>query len=329
MRTDRSWRSPVLSPAGRCARANHPLPPGTHRLQLFTASCPSAEVKTRAVEGDKSWADGPDDTSMWLLSAIRRRLASETFGSEIFLAVGGVFLVVGILDLRETRRVRAEGELARGKVTGRHRSGGRSTGYSLDVEFQTRAGVGVRLTQSVGRSRYERTRPGDTVPLHYLPSDPAVMKIGATPQLDPRGFIASLSTFILAGVIYLLGKRRKARPAVQITPSPIRPRQKLIVMLVAAGLGVALPFFLIPRLPPRGRHEYLLEGQVLSIALDRKEASIKHDAVNGLGPATTMSYNVPNAGELAALKPGALITATLVVVRDDTHLEDIKVVAAR
>ena len=91
-----------------------------------------------------------------------------------------------------------------------------------------------------------------------------------------------------------------------------------------------MAFFLIPRLPPRGRHEYLLEGQVLSIALDRKEASIKHDAINGFSPATTMSYNVPDAGELAALKPGGLITATLVVVRDDIHLEDIKkVVAAR
>jgi hypothetical protein len=129
---------------------------------------------------------------MWALTAIKRRLASKTFGSEIFLVVGGVFLVVGILDLRETRRVLAEGDLARGKVTGRHRSGGRSTDYSLDVEFQTRAGVLVRLTESVGRVRYERTKPGHTLPLHYLPSDPSVMKIGAKPQLDPRGFGMSL-----------------------------------------------------------------------------------------------------------------------------------------
>ena len=73
-----------------------------------------------------------------------------------------------------------------------------------------------------------------------------------------------------------------------------------------------------------------MEGQALSIALDRKEASIKHDAINGFRPATTMAYNVPDAGELAALMPGDLITAILVVVRDDIHVEDIKnVVAAR
>ena len=110
----------------------------------------------------------------------------------------------------------------------------------------------------------------------------------------------------------------------------MRPRQRLIFMLVTAGASIALALFLIPRLPPRGRHEYLVEGQVLSIAADRKEASIKHDAIYGFRPATTMSYNVPDAGELADLKPGDFITATLVVVRDDIHLDDIKkVVAAR
>src|SRR5262245_59973164 len=131
---------------------------------------------------------------MWAFTAIERRLASKAFGSALFVTVGGVFLVVGILDLHDTRRVLAEGELARGKVTGRHRSGGRSTDYSLDVEFQSRAGVHVRLTESVGRGRYERTKPGDTVPLHYLPSDPSVMKIGSEPELDPRGFLMSVTS---------------------------------------------------------------------------------------------------------------------------------------
>jgi hypothetical protein len=41
-----------------------------------------------------------------------------------------------------------------------------------------------------------------------------------------------------------------------------------------------------------------------------------------------MSYNVPDAGELVDLKPGDRITATLVVVRDDIHLDDIEKVAA-
>jgi hypothetical protein len=302
---------------------------------------------------------------MWALAAIERRLASKTFGSALFLTVGGVFLVVGILDLRETQRLLAEGELARGKVIGRHWSGRKSRPYSLDVELQTRAGARVTMAESVGRGRYERTKPGDTVPLHYLPSDPSVMKIGAKPQPDPVWFVMSLGLFIAAGAYYLVGKRREALQSVQTAPSHLdeqhgaraqqstlraqpwlarlrgreldemfegrehmRLRQMLILVLVGTGTATALAFFLIPRLPPRGRHEYLLEGQVLSIALDRKEASIKHDAINGFRPATTMSYYVPDAGELADLKPGDLITATLVVVRDDIHLDDIKKVVA-
>ncbi len=41
-----------------------------------------------------------------------------------------------------------------------------------------------------------------------------------------------------------------------------------------------------------------------------------------------MSYNVPDAGELVDLKPGDLITAILVVVRDDIQLADSKKVVA-
>jgi Cu/Ag efflux protein CusF len=83
-----------------------------------------------------------------------------------------------------------------------------------------------------------------------------------------------------------------------------------MVSAVLLGTGAAIAFgaFLRPNAPPRGRDEYLLAGQVLSIALDRKEAHIKHDAINGFRPATTMSYNVPDGGRLADLKPGDLIT---------------------
>jgi len=269
---------------------------------------------------------------MWALTAIERRLASKAFGSAVFLIVGGVFLVVGILDLRETQRLQTEGELARGKVIGRHWSA-RGRPYSLDVELQTRAGVRVTLAESVGRGRYERTKPGDTVPLHYLTSDPSVMKIGAKPQPDPVGFFMSLCAFIMAGAIYLANKRwPMPSPAERRSPpwTQTQSRHMVILILAVAGAAAALPFLLLRNAPPRSRHEYLLEGQVLSIALDRQEASIKHDAINGFRPATTMSYNVPDAGKLADLEPGDLITATLVVVRDDIHLDDIKkVIAAR
>jgi Cu/Ag efflux protein CusF len=191
------------------------------------------------------------------------------------------------------------------------------------------------------------------------------MKIGAKPNSDPVWFVMSLGLFVAAGGYYFVGRRRGALQSIQTAPNHLgeqhgaqaqqrslraqpwlarlrgreldempggrehmRLHQKLAVVLVGTGTAIALAFVLIPNLPPRGRHEYLLEGQVLSIALDRKQASIKHDAINGFRPATTMSYNVLDAGELVDLKPGDLITATLVVVRDDIHLDDITKVAA-
>ena len=192
---------------------------------------------------------------MW--AAIERRLASKTFGSAVFLTAGGVFFAVGILDLRATQRLRAEGEPVIGKVIGRHWSA-RGRPYSLDVELQTRAGVRVTLAESVGRGQYERTRPGDTVPLHYLPSDPSVMKIGAMPQPDPVGFFMSLCAFIIAGAIYLANKRwPMPSPAERRSPpwTQTKSRHMVIVVLAAAGAAAALPFLLLRNAPPRSRHE--------------------------------------------------------------------------
>jgi protein SCO1 len=60
--------------------------------------------------------------------------------------------------------------------------------------------------------------------------------------------------------------------------------------------------------------EYKLQGQILSIASDHKEASIKHEEISGFMAAMTMPYKVRDAKELADLAPGDLITSTLVIV---------------
>lgn len=54
---------------------------------------------------------------------------------------------------------------------------------------------------------------------------------------------------------------------------------------------------------------------------DRMEASIKHEAIPGFMAAMTMPYKVREAAEYAVVKPGDLITATLVVVTDGAYLE--------
>jgi len=72
------------------------------------------------------------------------------------------------------------------------------------------------------------------------------------------------------------------------------------------------------------RREYPLQGQVLSVTTDHKEASIKHEEIKGFMPAMTMPYKVRDAKEYEPLAPGDLINATLVVVSNDAYLKDVK-----
>ena len=87
----------------------------------------------------------------------------------------------------------------------------------------------------------------------------------------------------------------------------------IIVTLLAAACGGA-----------SDRREYTLQGQVLSVAADRREANIKHEAIAGFMPAMTMPYKAADAQTFAQLAPGDLISATLVVVTNEAYLKDVK-----
>lgn len=131
-----------------------------------------------------------------------------TFSLILMVTIGVVLIVIGVLDLRETQLLREDGVVSRGTVTGRHRSGGKSRSHYLDVEFQSRDGQHVTLSEKVSKGRYDRTKPGDTVPLHYLPSDPTVMQIGAQPATDNFWFFAGTAALVVSGVYALFGLRR-------------------------------------------------------------------------------------------------------------------------
>jgi protein SCO1/2 len=74
--------------------------------------------------------------------------------------------------------------------------------------------------------------------------------------------------------------------------------------------------------------QYTLQGQILSVAADGKEASVKHEEIKGFMAAMTMSYQVRDAKEFAGLKPGDLITSTLVIVSNGAFLKDVRKVGA-
>jgi protein SCO1/2 len=72
------------------------------------------------------------------------------------------------------------------------------------------------------------------------------------------------------------------------------------------------------------RREYVLKGQILSVAPDQKEASIKHEDIPNFMPAMTMPYKVRDPKEFANLQPGDLISAKLIVVTNDAYLEEVR-----
>lgn len=66
--------------------------------------------------------------------------------------------------------------------------------------------------------------------------------------------------------------------------------------------------------------EYELVGQILALAPERSEVTIKHRDVKNFMPGMTMPFTVKDAGLLTGKQPGDLVTATLVVGEVEAHL---------
>jgi len=90
----------------------------------------------------------------------------------------------------------------------------------------------------------------------------------------------------------------------------------LLVLLLAAGA--------CSRGASGDRREYTLQGQVLSIQPDQKQAVIRHEEIKGFMPAMTMPYYVEDPKEYEGVAPGDLITATLVVEPTKAYLQQVK-----
>jgi protein SCO1/2 len=67
-------------------------------------------------------------------------------------------------------------------------------------------------------------------------------------------------------------------------------------------------------------HRYELNGQVISIAADRMEVTIKHEDIPNFMAGMTMPFEVRDAKELEGLTAGDLVTATLVVEESGAYI---------
>ncbi len=89
----------------------------------------------------------------------------------------------------------------------------------------------------------------------------------------------------------------------------------LTVLALVAGAGC--------RRAPEPR-SFPLQGQVLAVADDHQQATIKHEEITGLMAGMTMTFKVKDPQLLAGIRPGDLINATLVVEEDGAHMSAVR-----
>src|SRR5262245_65470428 len=69
---------------------------------------------------------------------------------------------------------------------------------------------------------------------------------------------------------------------------------------------------------------YPLQGQVISVAGDRQQATINHEEIKGVMPAMTMPYKVRETKQLDGVAAGDLINARLIVLSNDAYITDVR-----
>ena len=87
-----------------------------------------------------------------------------------------------------------------------------------------------------------------------------------------------------------------------------------LLVLAAACAGTAGPAAV----------RYPLTGELLAVQLDTGQVLVKHEAVPGYMDAMTMPFQVADRTSIRDRRPGDLITATLVVSAERSHLEDVE-----
>jgi protein SCO1/2 len=83
-----------------------------------------------------------------------------------------------------------------------------------------------------------------------------------------------------------------------------------LVAVLAAGCG--------------NQKSYPLVGQVISVDAENQYLVVKHEDIRGFMPGMTMPFKVKDPSQFGAVKPGDLITATLIVDEVTGYLENVK-----
>ena len=69
-----------------------------------------------------------------------------------------------------------------------------------------------------------------------------------------------------------------------------------------------------------------MRGMVVKVDASHRTVVVSHDAVPGVMPAMTMPFDVREVRELDGLVPGAIVSFSLVVGKDSSHIEHVRVI---
>ena len=97
----------------------------------------------------------------------------------------------------------------------------------------------------------------------------------------------------------------------------MRTHTVLVVALLVGAVGCG-------GAASKDQREYTLQGQVLELQPEQKQAVIRHEEIKGFMSAMTMPYSVQDMKELSGITAGDLITAKLVVLPTKAYIEQVK-----
>ncbi len=95
-------------------------------------------------------------------------------------------------------------------------------------------------------------------------------------------------------------------------------------LVVTVGLALAVLAALPTPTSAQARHA--MRGMVLSVDAAKKTVIVSHDDIPNVMPAMTMPFGVRSSRELDGVVPGAIVSFTLVISKEEAHAEDLRIV---
>jgi hypothetical protein len=169
---------------------------------LRPSSAPASEAKPEAA---------PEKVEAELPSFLKNNIGPATaFGSIIFF-VGAIFLLIGVVNLRQERAFRADGKTATAIVLTKSsheeydHQNNRETHYDLGYRFTTDDGKSVRGSEQVNWRTWRSIHERDPIQIIYLPKHPTTNRLASNDPGWLLWVVTTLGTLLIAGGAILAG----------------------------------------------------------------------------------------------------------------------------